>query len=88
MRAGADTPALTDHQPEGNTRRPIDRGAGLTVQGSDVLIAKYGKGFRWWPSPESRRRGSQRWAVPAVEQWHSVASIAEISATFMAREST
>jgi hypothetical protein len=54
----------------------------------DVLIVKYGDGYRWWPSPESRRRGSQRWAVPAVEQWHPAASIAEISATFQAWEST
>jgi hypothetical protein len=54
----------------------------------DVLIAKYATSYRWWPSPESRRRGSQRWAVPAVEQWHPAASIAEISATFQAWEST
>jgi hypothetical protein len=58
------------------------------VQGDNVLIAKYGKGYRWWPSPESRKRGSQRWVVPAVEQWHPAASIAEVSATFMARDST
>jgi hypothetical protein len=82
--------ALPIPEPKSSTEtlRPIHH-AGLTVRGSDdVLIAKYGKGFRWWPNPESRRRGSQRWAVPAVDQWHPAASLEEISATFMAREST
>jgi hypothetical protein len=54
----------------------------------DVLIVKYGKGYRWWPSPESRKKGSQRWAVPAVEQWRPAASIAEIAASLMAPETT
>jgi hypothetical protein len=54
----------------------------------DVLIAKYATSYRWWPSPESRRRGSQRWVVPAVEHWHPAGTLAEIPATPLAREST
>jgi hypothetical protein len=55
---------------------------------ADVLIAKYGRGWRWWPNPESRKTGSQRWAVLSVEHWHPAASIPEIRAAFKAREST
>jgi hypothetical protein len=62
---------------------PVDR-----VVSDDVLVTKYGKGFRWWPSPESRKKGSQRWAVPSVSEWHPAASITEIGATLKALEST
>jgi hypothetical protein len=75
--------------PAKDTTHPLDHHTvGITVRCDAVMIAKYGKGYRWWPNPESRKRGSQRWAVPAVEQWHPAASIAEISATFQAWEST
>jgi hypothetical protein len=59
-----------------------------TVLRDDVIITKYGSGYRWWPSPESRKGGSQRWVVPAVEHWHPAASVAAILATRVAREST
>jgi hypothetical protein len=55
---------------------------------ADVLIARYGKGWRWTVNPESRKTGSQRWAVLSVDQWHPAASIPEIRAAFKAREST
>jgi hypothetical protein len=72
-----------------DTTQPLDQHTvGTTVRRDAVMIAKYGKGYRWWPNPESRKRGSQRWAVPAAEHWHSAASIAEISATSKAQEST
>lgn len=59
----------------------------MNERDADVLIAKHGKGYRWWPNPESRKGGSQRWILPAVEQWHSAASLAEIAATRKARKS-
>lgn len=52
----------------------------------DVLIAKYGQAYRWWPSPDSRKRGSQRWLVPSVDQWHPAASIEAARASYLARE--
>lgn len=60
---------------------------GMTVQGrDDVMVVRYGKAFRWYPNPESRKGGSRRWAVPSVSEWHPAASIAEIGATFKAQE--
>jgi hypothetical protein len=59
---------------------------GANDRDADVLVAKYGNGWRWWPNPESRKGGSQRWAVPSVDQWHPAASLAEISATCKARD--
>jgi hypothetical protein len=52
----------------------------------DVLIAKYGQAYRWWPSPGSRKRGSQRWAVPSVDRWHHSETFEAARAASMARE--
>jgi hypothetical protein len=38
--------------------------------GDIVLLARYGKRWRWYPSPESRRTGHRTWAVPEVAQWY------------------
>jgi hypothetical protein len=75
--------------PSTNAQHLKDTTSAIAVQArDDVLIAKYGRAWRWWPAPESRKKGSQRWTVPAVEHWHPAASIAEIGATFQAWEST
>jgi hypothetical protein len=39
-----------------------------------VLLARFRGGWRWYPNPESRKKGSLRWAVPAVEHWTAAES--------------
>jgi hypothetical protein len=53
----------------------------------DVLVTRYGRAWRWWPAPESRRRGSQKWVVPSVDHWHHSATFEGIAASYKARES-
>ncbi len=62
------------------------RAAALNDHRASVIVAKYGTVWRWWPNPESRRGGSQRWSIPAVEKWHTARSIAALPATRKARE--
>jgi hypothetical protein len=54
----------------------------------DVLIAKYATSYRWWPAPESRKKGSQRWIAPPVDHWHHAASVEAARASCKARESS
>lgn len=39
-----------------------------------VLLARYRSGWRWYPNPRSRQKGSQKWQVPAVEHWETADS--------------
>lgn len=50
--------------------KSMDPVAALNHPGDVVLLAKYGKRWRWWPNPPARGRGSSRWWVRPVEGWH------------------
>ena len=52
----------------------------------DIILARYGAEWRWYPNPESRKRGSQRWILPAVERWHRASSPAVARASFSQSE--
>jgi hypothetical protein len=53
----------------------------------DVLVTRFGRGYRWYPNPESRKGGSQRWAVPSVSEWHSATDVEAARAGYLARGS-